>query len=80
MYDFIDSEMVYSVAVHIKGGSGPSGIDVNGWRRIVSSRKYRVAGGNITKAILHLFLGKYVVQRQRFISKSIFSIPYSGFE
>ena len=50
-YDSIDSEMVYNVAVHIKGGSGPSGLDADGWRRILTSRVYGVAGEDLRKAI-----------------------------
>ena len=51
LYDPIDSEMVYNVAVHMKGGSGPSGLDADGWRRILTSRVYGLAGEDLRKAI-----------------------------
>ena len=51
LYDPIDSEMVYNVAVHMKGGSGPSGLDADGWRRILTSRVYGLAGEDLRKTI-----------------------------
>ena len=37
-----------------QGGSGPSGIDANGWRRIVVSSDYGDAGNDLRKAIASL--------------------------
>ena len=62
LYDPIDSEMVYNVAVHMKGGSGPSGLDADGWRRILTSRVYGLAGEDLRKAIAS-FARKYVLRR-----------------
>lgn len=39
-YKCIDAEAVRKAAIRTKGGSGPSGIDADGWRRILASNNF----------------------------------------
>ena len=39
-YESIDSNMIYRASLHVKGGSGPSGLAADGWRGILTSRVY----------------------------------------
>ena len=54
MYDDIDEEQIKKAAIKIKGGSGPSGLDVNGWLRIIVSSCFRTATADLRKAIPEL--------------------------
>ena len=38
----------------IKGGSGPSGLDANGWRRILTSRAFGTATLDLRKTFAQL--------------------------
>ena len=40
IFEMIDEEMVKQAAFKRKGGSGPSGMDEDGWRRIMASNYY----------------------------------------
>ena len=37
-----------------KGGSGPSGMDAGGWRKILSSRVYGVTGRDLRRALANV--------------------------
>ena len=39
----IDETLVLKAASSTKGGSGPSGLDVDGWRKIITSSVYGTA-------------------------------------
>ena len=51
IFDVIDEHMVYEAAKITRGGSGPSGMDADGWRRILTSRDYGDTGSDLRKAI-----------------------------
>lgn len=54
IFDVIDDSMVLEAAKIIRGGSGPSGLDADGWRRILVSRDYGETGTDLRKAIASL--------------------------
>ena len=54
IFDVIDDSMVLEETKSTKGGSGPSGMDANRWRRILLSRDYGDAGNDLRKAITFL--------------------------
>ena len=58
VYDVIDESRVLKAAQKTKGGSGPSGLDADGWRKPLTSRVYgddgrdlRTVIANVTKKI-----------------------------
>lgn len=51
VYDVIDEDMIMRAAKTTKGGSGPSGMDANGWIKIIASRVYGDTGTDLRKAI-----------------------------
>ena len=51
IFDVIDDSMVLEAEKITQGGSGPSGMDANGWRRILVSRDYDEGGNDLRKAI-----------------------------
>ena len=40
VYDDIDESLILKAATSTKGGSGPSDLDADGWRRILTSRVF----------------------------------------
>ena len=50
IYESIDEEMVKRAALKTKGGSGPSGLDVDGWRKILASNNYGTVNTDLRKA------------------------------
>ena len=53
VYDDIDEELTKKAAIR-KRGSGPSGVDADGWRRIIVSSCYGAATSDLRKAIAEL--------------------------
>jgi hypothetical protein len=51
IFDAITSEVVMKAALKTKGGSGPSGMDSDEWRRQIGTRKYGQAAEEFRKAI-----------------------------
>ena len=51
IFDVIDEKMVLEAAKITRGGSGPSGLDADGWRRILVSRDYGDVGVDLRKAV-----------------------------
>ena len=47
----IDEESIAKAAMKTKGAAGPSGLDAEGWRRILISKNYGSAGKDLRKAI-----------------------------
>ena len=43
--------MVRDAALRIKGSGGPSGVDSNGFRRIISCKSFKRSGTEVCKAI-----------------------------
>ena len=51
LFDEIDDEMIIKAAKNTKGGSAPSGMDADGWRKILVSRVY----GDSAKGICRVY-------------------------
>ena len=45
----IDEEMIRKAAIKTKGGSGPSGMDAEGWRRILASNQFGTTNCDLRK-------------------------------
>ena len=54
IYDSIDSEMVRDAIEKTRGSAGPSGLDADGWRRILMSGNFGSSGEDLRKAISDL--------------------------
>ena len=51
VYDVINEDMIMQAASNTKGGSGPSGMDADGWRRILCSSVYGTCNSDLRKTI-----------------------------
>ena len=49
-FHLIDEEIIRKAAIRTKGGSGPSGMDGDGWRRILTSNNFRTSSSDLRKA------------------------------
>ena len=49
-FQSIDEEVIRKAAIRTKGGSGPSGMDGDGWRRILTSNNFRTSSSDLRKA------------------------------
>ena len=47
--------MVRKAAIRTKGGSGPSGMDAEGWRRIIASNQFGATYSDLRKAFAEVF-------------------------
>ena len=54
VYDVIDEELIKKAAIRTKRGSGSSGLDADGWRRIIVSSCFGTATLDLRKAIAEL--------------------------
>ena len=54
LYDNIDEELMKKTAIRTKGGSGPTGIDADGWRKIIVLSCFETATSDLRKAIAEL--------------------------
>ena len=54
IFDVMDDSMIQKTAKITQEGSGPSGMDTDGWRRNLVSRDYRNAGNDLRKAVASL--------------------------
>ena len=53
-YDVIDEDMVLKAATVTKGGSGPSGLVGDGWRRIFCSTAFGTTNTDLRKAVAEM--------------------------
>lgn len=51
IFDEIDADRVKTAANQTRGGSGPSGMDADGWKRILTSNSFGTHGSDLRKAI-----------------------------
>lgn len=51
IFEVIDDNMVLKAAQLTKGGSGPSGMDADGWRKILTSKVYGDTGKDLRTAL-----------------------------
>ena len=54
VFDAINEDTVLKAATVTKGGSGPSGLDADGWRRILCSTVFGTTNLDLRKAIAEL--------------------------
>ena len=54
VYDDIDKELIKKAAIRTKRGSGQSGLDTDGWRKIIVSSYFGTATSDLRKAITEL--------------------------
>ena len=54
IHDSIYSEMVRDAIKKTRGSAGPSGLDADGWRRILMSRNFGISGEDLKKAIVDM--------------------------
>ena len=47
VFDAIDQQMVMNAALATQGGSGPSGLDAEGWRKPLTSKMYEECSKDI---------------------------------
>ena len=50
VFEDIDEAMVKEAVLRTKCGSGPSGLDADGWREILVSKSYRTINADLTRA------------------------------
>ena len=60
MYDDIDEELIKKAAIGTNGGSGPSGLDADGWQRILVSSSFGPATSDLRKAFEELVMKLYI--------------------
>ena len=53
-FEVIDAEMVRKSVMRTRGGSGPSGLDADGWRKILLSNNHGDAPKDLCRAIANL--------------------------
>ena len=51
IYESINEEIVKRAALKTKGRSGPSGLDADGWRKILASNNYGTVNTDLRKAL-----------------------------
>ena len=54
IFEEIDEEMVKQAALKTRGGSGPSGMDADGWRKILVSNHYGATGADLRRAFAEM--------------------------
>ena len=53
-YECIDAEVIRNTALRTRGGSGPSGMDADGWRRILTSNSFGQSSTDICIALANV--------------------------
>ena len=51
LYQQIDGEMIRETALRTKGSGGPSGVDANGFKRILACKSFKKSGVNLCEAV-----------------------------
>ena len=54
MYQEIDGELVREAALKTKGSGGPSGVDANGFKRILACKSFKRSSVNLCESIATL--------------------------
>ena len=54
VFEDIDENMVKEAALKTKDGSGPSGLDADGWRKILVSKSYRTINADLRRAFANV--------------------------
>ena len=53
-YECIDAEVIRNTALRTRGGSGPSGMDADGWRRILTSNSFGQSSTDLCNALANV--------------------------
>ena len=53
-FQSIDEKMIRKAVTKTKGGSGPSGVDTDGWRRILASNNFGTSSSDLRKAFANV--------------------------
>ena len=53
-FDNIDADMVRKAAIKTNGGSGPSGLDSDGWRRLLTSKSFGMSSLDLCKTLANV--------------------------
>ena len=54
LYHQINGEMIKEAALKTKGSGGPSGVDANGFRRMLASKSFKKSSANLCDAVAML--------------------------
>ena len=54
IFEDIDESLIAKAAIRTKGAAGPSGLDSDGWRRLLISKNYGVIGKDLRTAIAEM--------------------------
>ncbi len=54
MFSIIDESTIARAALHTKGAAGPSGLDADGWRRILVSKNFGTAGTELRSSLAEM--------------------------
>ena len=54
VFEDIDENMVKEAVLKTKGGSGPSGLDADGWRKILVSKSYGTINADLRRAFANV--------------------------
>ena len=60
-YEDIDESLILKAATQTKGGSGPSGMDADGWRRILASKAFGKSSSDLRKHLAE-FIKKLCIE------------------
>ena len=53
-YECIDADVIRNTTLRTRGGSGPSGMDADGWRRILTSNSFGQSSTDICMALANV--------------------------
>ena len=54
VYNDFDESLILKAAMLMKGGSGPSDLDADGWRRMLTSREFGTSSTDLRKTLAQL--------------------------
>ena len=58
LYQQIDGEMVREAALRTKGSGSPSGVDANGFKRIITCKSFKKSSANLCDALATIGVGE----------------------
>ena len=58
-FDAINADLVKRAGVRTRGGAGPSGLDVDRWRRILITKQFGTSSTDLCKAIAEVIFSVY---------------------
>ena len=64
VYEDMDKFLILKAALLTQVGSGPSGLDADGWRKILTSRSFWTASSDLCKTFA-LFVKKTLLRRDK---------------